>query len=459
MRDEDFLFRSEHYSLSSGENMLTRLNRALNMSIEARRLAQAIHSAGLDKMGIGSAIHELMSGLVVQLKWVAAGAAICGFIGGLLASEVPVVGTAAGAAIGAQLGAAVVSWIFTGFGIFQLTQLAGAVSGAASVPLEEGWNRCKQPGGEAAAANLFASAWVMIGVAVIPMMCLIVMHKGGAKLLKFSEKYPRLNAVFTALPKSVKNFQTVALARTTGLTFGEFHALKAMSINRFILVRSGNPDRLRWVGKLLEGKMLDVKGKTLREGEFRGAVAMDAKDLAKAQTSGGYRVAKAADGSMSFHGPGELNGFTAQTIKVGAEERYLLRDPDGELCVGDIDRLSVMEFAQDGTAQGAPTVRAQLRDMAKGADDPAEIAWFNATLNKYAKKNRANKNAARHGYSQTLIDPVTGKSRWQADTNELLLLFSNGQAFEMRWNEMVQFMQLNHEVGLPNVFNAIKLAE
>ena len=225
-----------------------------------------------------------------------------------------------------------------------------------------------------------------------------------------------------------------------------------MSLDRFILIRSGNPDRLRWLGKLLHGKSLDVKGKTLREGSYRGGVAMDVKDMSKAEAK--YTVHKLSDGRVKFSGAGDLDGFSAEPIMHKGEKRFVLRDPEGEFVVGDIDRLAVMEFTQDGNAVGAQATRTRLVDKAKFADDPDEISWFNVMLAKLAGNRRANKEAAKHGYSSIFLDEH-GKSRYQADSNERLLLFSNGQAFELSWNEMVDFMAINRELGLKDVFNAV----
>lgn len=89
------------------------------------------------------------------------------------------------------------------------------------------------------------------------------------------------------------------------------------------------------------------------------------------------------------------------------------------------------------------------------ADDPAEIKWWNDTFNGITGKRRVNKDSAKHGASADFLDPKTGLAKWNADKNETLLVFSNGQAFEMNWNQMIQFVQMNGSLGMKDVFRAV----
>ncbi|MEO6338791.1 MAG: hypothetical protein ABIO39_02030 [Caulobacteraceae bacterium] len=449
MRDEDLLMRAEYHA--THKSATDGFNRILEMSIESARLKKKITEKGYDKVGIGGAIIELMGALVVQLAWVAAGAVFVGVVFGIACSEVPIVGTAGGFVLGAQLGAAIVGWFLTGIGVIEGTQMVGAVMGSASVPLQEGWNLSEKKGFEEQSADKFAEGWIEIGMVIIPIMLMIVMHKGGQGILKMSTNYPRLNSLLKALPKSLNNYSASKVAALSGYTNAEFQACKAMSMGRFILIRGCNPKRLRWLGKLLEGKSVEIKGKSIKAGPYEGAVALDEKDMVKAATR--YNRTHLGNGQTRFNGAGELDGFTVETITIPGEPkpRYLLRDPDGEFVIPDMDRLAVMEFTSDGKAIGSPTAKNRLTQIAMQADDPNEIAWFNNMFNKLAGKNRANKNAAMHGYSSTFCDEM-GMSRWNADKNEMLLLFSNGQAFEISWNDMVDFMRLNKAIGAPDVF-------
>lgn len=449
MRDEDMLMRSEYAATHKHE--IDRFNNIIMMSIEPSRLKKKVTEKGYDKIGLGGVIIELMGAMVVQLGWVAAGAVFVGTVCGILCSEVPIVGTAGGFVLGAQLGAAIVGWFLTGIGVIEGTQMAGLVMGSASVPLQEGWNLSDTKGLEQQSADKFAEGWVELGMVIIPIMIMIVMHKGGQKILKMATNYPRLNSVLKGLPKAINNYSATKVAALTGYTNAEFQACKAMSMGRFILIRGCNPKRLRWLGKLLEGKSVEIKGKSIKAGPYEGAVALDEKDMVKAATR--YNRTHLGNGQTRFNGAGELDGFTVETITIPGEPkpRYLLRDPDGEFVIPDMDRLAVMEFTSDGKAVGSGQAKNRLSQIALQADDPNEIAWFNSLFNKLAGNNRANKNAAMHGYSSMFCDEM-GMSRWNADKNEMLLLFSNGQAFEISWNDMIDFMRLNKSMGAPDVF-------
>jgi hypothetical protein len=235
--------------------------------------------------------------------------------------------------------------------------------------------------------------------------------------------------------------------------------MKHMSLGRFILVRAGNPSRIKFVGQIiLEGKPIDVKAKSLRVPPYEGFCALDADDMAKAIKN--YKVTEVGKTGGRFQGPGDMNGWSFEKIKVaakegGVQERFLLRDGRGQPIIGDIDRLAVMEFNTSGKAIGTKNIAVKLENVGKVADDPNEIAWFNREMAKLTGKQAVNVDPAKHGPSNTFLKEETGMSRWNADTNEQLLLFSNGQAFEMTWNEWIQFMRCNNKIGIDEVFKAV----
>jgi len=460
MPTDDYLAYSREFKLkATADPRLAKLAEALAKSVAPPLLKSTLVSMpAAQGLGIGSVALEMVKGLAWNFAVVGAAAAVGGIICGIAFSEVPIIGAAAGAEFGSMLGAAIANSMLTGFGLLQSAQMLGYVMGSASVPLEaaaiEIWNN----GSVDEAAKKFAEGWCHIAVAIIPLLIMIAMHKGSSALGSRLNSLQRLNTYLQNLPRPVVNYATVKLAARTGFGLTEFHAMKAMSMGKLLIVRGGNPARARFIGQLLEGKGIEVKAKSLRGGPHSGCVALDAKDLGKLE--GSYSLAGSVKGEqpvglkLKSGASGEMDGWSIQRILHDGQERFLLRDAQGRPVVGDIDRLFVLEFHDGGVKQGVQ-LPPQLKSVAKYADDPAEIKWWNDIFNRYTGTRRANKDSAKHGASYDFRDPETGMARWNADSNETLLVFSNGQAFEMTWNQMIHFVHMNGSLGLKDVFRAV----
>jgi hypothetical protein len=449
----------------SGNSIWNKAMDALILSVEPRTLRRQLLENDMAHGGLGGMALELIEGLAFNFAIVGMSAVVGGTICGAMFSEVPLVGTAGGAEFGALLGASIANACLAGVGIITSVQMVGYVMGAASVPLQAATQLLLGSGSVQQCADQFAMAWCEIAMAIIPLVIMLVLHKGYGKLSGRIKAFTRLNAYVSKLPQSISNFASSAVAKRCGFGFHEFQSLKAMSFKRFILVRAGNMARTNFIGQLLEAKGIEVKGKTIREGEYSGCVALNDGDLAK--LSGKYKMDNLPGGKVKLSlpegkTPGDVNlgvldkqldGWTYEPVRVpgSSETRYLLRDPSGRVATGDIDRLAVMEFSPDGKAVGTQMSRTRLSNIGAAADDPAEISWWNSSFNKLTGRRRATRNTAMHGPSNTWVNEQ-GVSNWQADSNETLLLFSNGQAFEMTWNQMVEFMRANQAIGAPQAF-------
>jgi len=459
MPTDDYLnYTAEYRAQAKSNPQLNRLADALAKSLEPSRLNKTLRSMpAAQRMGIGSVAIEMVMGLAWNFTVIGAAAAIGGILFGVAGSEVPVVGTAAGVEFGVMLGSTIANMALTGFGLAQSAQMIGYIMGLASVPLESATRTLWANGSVEAAANLFAEGWCTIMLAIIPIVIMIVMHKGSKALGGRINKLQRLNTFLKGLPKPVLNWASLRVARMSGFGAAEFHAMKAMSMGRLLLVRTGNPKRASFVGRLLEGKGIEVKAKTLRSGPHEGYVALDATDLGKLMKN--YKLETLAGGKQRLNknagASGDMHGFTVEPISVDGNLRYLLRDARGQPLTGDIDRLAIMAFRQGGGVDKGVRLPPTLENIGKMADDPAEISWWNRTFNGYTGRNRVNIDSAMHGPSNTFLNAETRMSRWNADSNEQLLLFSNGQAFELSWNEMIQFMEANASMGTTPVFSAV----
>jgi hypothetical protein len=460
MPTDDYLAYSGEFKLKAkADPRLAKLAEALTASLEPHLLGKKLSSMpAAQGLGIGSVALEMIKGLAWTFTVVGAAAAIGGVICGVAFSEVPIVGTAAGVEFGVMLGGTMANAMMTGFGLIQSAQMVGYVMGSASVPLEAAMREIWANGSVTLAADQFAEAWCHIAVAVIPLLIMVALHKGSSALGSKLNAFQRLNDYVKGLPRPIINYASVKLAKVNGYGLSEFHAMKAMSMGKLIIVRGGNPDRARYVGRLLEGKGIEVKAKSLRGGPHTGCVALDAADLAKLEKAytlhGSHTSGQPVKLSLKQGGQGEMHGWSIQKISHNGEERFLLRDPAGQPVVGDIDRLYVLQFNENGVEQGG-RLPPQLTSVARMADDPAEIKWWNDTFNGITGKRRVNKDSAKHGASADFLDPKTGLAKWNADKNETLLVFSNGQAFEMNWNQMIQFVQMNGSLGMKDVFRAV----
>lgn len=448
------------------ENILA----AFNLGLQRAPAAIKDHLTNANRPTWYSLAAILWDGVTYIIKIQAGAAAIGAVIGGVALSEVPVFGTASGAALGAQLGLTVSSWYLAAIGLGSMAAIAAQVAGSASVDFEEGVRLAKN-GSIDAAANAIAKGFAKILEMIAATIILICFVRGGQRVLSKIKTSisanTKLISMLKGLPGPINSGQAYfrstkwgqEFAKGWGYSYQEVQALMQMSTNgKFYVVRTCNTARTT-IGKgvALEGKGLEIKAKSITTGIHKGKAGVDAEDIAKLKTNyvfeelpqnSGYRL-KIKPGKQ-----GELNNHMLEradyTTFGNDSGKMVLLDPLGRPHIPDMDRLVCMELnAANGTVTN-PT----LKDLAKFGDDPAEVEAFNAELNRILGNSKVNIDAAMHGYTASNIKP-NGKPIWHADSNEILLLFADGRMFEMAWNQFVLFCEANKAMNLPQCFKLV----
>jgi len=416
----------------------------------------------------------LWNGIVYIFKVQAGVMVVCGLVGAAVTWEVPLVG----AVIGARLGLHLTTFYFSLIGLGTAAAMIGQVAGTVSVYFDEGV-RLAKAGNINEGAKQFAEGFAQLLQLVVALFILYCFVKGGQKVIKGMQNTltaeSRLITMLKNLPPAIGNFQAYVNHAKWGYAFKELKALKQMSAGDCIhVIRACNPSRIK-VGKgiALEAKGLEIKGKSFKGGIYDGEVGVSLADILKfkknydvvpiklnpnlvsgpkpknqtsnMQQNAGYRL-KLKEGKK-----GELDGHILEQTTYSAHGdnalKWRLLDTQGRPHVPDMDRVVCMKL---------DTANMKLQEMARMMDDPEEIAEFNRRFNQLvAEKYRINKVPVKHGYTAASANNK-GKTIWHADTNETLLVFANGQMFEMTWNQFVLFCDANRALNMPGCFKLVK---
>lgn len=415
--------------------------------------------------------YTIWDGVVHTMKVTAGAVAIGAIVGGVAGSYIPIAGTVAGAKVGAAVGLGVVTWYLSISGIVSITALAGSIAGTVSFLFEQGISKARAGNIEDGAHDIakgFAKIVEMVTAAAI----LFCFAKGSAKIsAKLSGvnlgSNPRLLGLLKWVPTPITNIRARLQHSKWGYAVEEIIAIRTMSRNGGLyVIRACNPSRLKvGRGNPLPAKGLEIKGSSIRGGVHAGKVGVNADDIEKLRKSYdfvtvndrqgklvGYRI-KLKNGKKGELDNHFLESASHLTFEDGDIGKFILYNAKHEPYIPDMDRLVCMRLTEPSEGIGA--FHPKLKDLAKFGDDPEEIAEFNRILNELLGTKKVNYYAVKHGYTSSNVDKATGKPIWHTKENETLLVFIDGRAFEMKWNEFVLFCDSHRTLGLPQCFKQV----